>query len=138
MNLENSLPVKGLNDMNAMVINNESIRDGERSIFTLKTKRCSKPMDVLRATLAWYDKGSAQNCAKCLINDLDLIVEKVDSKKQYYPNGLNGKDNKNNVERVRISDTSPSVYTVTVKASNLATQNQNYSLIITGCFEQLD
>lgn len=141
VNMMNSLPIKGLNDMSAVAVNNRPINDGRSDYITVKTKSCGggSKVDSLRATLSWYDPAGSVNCVQCLINDLDLIVEKIDgSRKSFYPNGLNSKDKKNNVERVRIPSSTSETLKITVKASNLATQSQKYSLIVTGCFDILE
>ena len=148
INLMNSLPLSGVNDMDAFGINNRPINDGNFDYIIVKTKRCNNnEMDTLRVTLSWYDPPGARNCAHCLINDLDLVVEKTDNErnsviKRYYPNGLsNGPDTKNNVERIRVTTMSGDedmLLKIIVKARNLSTRNQKYSLIATGCFDVVE
>ncbi len=144
INMKNSLPLQGINDLSAFATNNRSIGDGEIDYIIVKTKACNGSADSLRVTLAWYDPPGATNCAHCLINDLDLIVEKKSStssqvvEKSYFPNGLYQKDTKNNVERIRIAQSLGEVLKISVKATNLSTQNEKYSLIATGCFEVVE
>ncbi len=140
INMANSLPLQGVNDITAIAVNNRLLGDGDFDYITVKTKACSRGGDILRTTLSWYDPAGATNCGHCLLNDLDLLVEKMAQmdgpvEKTYYPNGLNGRDRKNNVERVRVTDNASTFYKISIKATNLATQNQKYSLIITGCFD---
>ena len=141
INMVNSLPIKGVNEMNAFIINNLPINDGRSDYVLVKTKTCGGSIDSIRATLSWYDPAGSVNCVQCLINDLDLVVEKISEtnsvEKKFYPNGLKSKDRKNNVERVRVVKSVSETFKITVKASNLATQNQKYSLVVTGCFDKL-
>ncbi len=143
INLSTSLPLQNANSINAVAVNSRSIRDGETDIFVLKTKQCSgsrNSITGLSVTLSWYDPAGASNCVRCLINDLDLKVEEIKSGgRQFHPNGKHQPDRINNVERIRVyhpgSDTE---YKVTVKAHNLASSTQKYSLIATGCFSIKD
>jgi hypothetical protein len=140
INMANSLPLEGVNDMDALAVNNRSINDGDLDYIIIKTKAnsCANVIDSLRVTLSWYDPPGANGCVHCLINDLDLVVEKMSGsrvEKTYYPNGSTRKDTKNNVERVRVNRSNSETLKITVRASNLATRNQKYSLIMTGCFE---
>ena len=67
-----------------------------------------------------------------MLNDLDLTVISEDGK-TFFPNGLQGPDDKNNVERVRIANPlKGSTYLVRVFGQNLI-ESQEYSLVITGC-----
>ena len=143
VNMVNSLPLKGVNDLNGVVVNNRLINDGRFDTILIKTRSSCSSRDWVRTTLSWYDPPGATNCAHCLINDLDLIVEKMNGRnvveKTYYPNGLNRKDSKNNVERIRITNGGGGMlFKITVRASNLATRNQKYSLIATGCFDVVE
>mmetsp|Transcript_1143 Transcript_1143/g.1729 ORF Transcript_1143/g.1729 Transcript_1143/m.1729 type:complete len:84 (+) Transcript_1143:495-746(+) len=67
---------------------NEGIDRGPRCsnapCVVVKTMDCSSPHDdhPLSVTLSWYDPPGASNCAHCLINDLDLSVEKVGSRQK--------------------------------------------------------
>ena len=144
INMQNSLPLQGVNNLNAVARNNRLIKDGEFDYFIVQTKHCNGSTDPLRVTLVWYDPPGATNCAHCLINDLDLSVEKLGDmgsqrvERSYFPNGLNQKDTKNNVERIRLSQSRDELFKISVKASNLSTPREKYSLIATGCFEVLE
>ena len=94
------------------------------------------------ATLAWYDPAGTSSCAKCLVNDLDLIVTAVNAKgkvipnSRVYPNNSNTeKDHINNVERVRFKMNGRRRYRIRIHASNIVTDTTKFSLIATGCFE---
>mmetsp|Transcript_14730 Transcript_14730/g.27707 ORF Transcript_14730/g.27707 Transcript_14730/m.27707 type:complete len:145 (-) Transcript_14730:367-801(-) len=134
MNLSQSLPLKNTNQLTAVAVNNRSIRDGASDKIILKTKQCST--NVLSVTLSWYDPAGSANCARCLVNDLDLTVKY--NNKMFYPNGGNSADRKNNVERVRVTVTANEQVEIVVTAHNLATPEQKYSLIATGCFDLLE
>jgi len=143
--LNRSLPLPGKNRINAVVRNNRKITDGEDQDFYIRATpgKCANTSykHELRVTLAWYDLPGASSCAKCLVNDLDLIIHQVSASggivpnSKFYPNGLNSKDSRNNVERIRFDMSGKSYYRVRVKAANLATANTRYSLIASGCFQ---
>ena len=68
------------------------------------------------------------------MNDLDLYVTTSSGRRVYFPNGLDGRDSTNNVERVRIDSPTPGdIITVHVEGKNLVSI-QEYSLVVTGCF----
>lgn len=133
MNLSKSLPLKNANQFTGIAVNNRSIRDGASDKIILKTKQCQT--NVLSVTLSWYDPAGSANCARCLVNDLDLTVKK---NKVFYPNGGNSADRKNNVERIRVTVSPNEQVEIVVTAHNLATPVQKYSLIATGCFDILE
>lgn len=87
---------------------------------------------VFSATITWADPPAVSGCVNCLLNNLDLTVRReYGDFRTYYGNG--GEDNKNNVERARITDASNGLYSVTVTASNLAISPQKYSIVMAGC-----
>jgi hypothetical protein len=133
LNLSKSLPLKNANQFTAIAVNNRSIRDGASDKIILKTKQCQT--NELSVTLSWYDPAGSANCARCLVNDLDLTVKK---NKVFYPNGGNSADRKNNVERIRLTVSANEQVEIVVTAHNLATPVQKYSLIATGCFDILE
>ncbi len=129
--LANSFPIRNVNQLNAIAVNNRELRDGETNIFVVNTKQCST--NELSVTISWYDPAGATNCARCLVNDLDLSVQS--NGRVYYPNGNSSPDRKNNSERVRMTTTEGQEISIQVEAHNLATGSQKYSLILTGCFD---
>ncbi len=143
--LDNTLPIAKHNKITAAVRNNKLIGDGEyQDIFIRATPgRCiGKPYQrEFSATLTWYDPEGAVNCAKCLINDLDLIVHSLTGKgaqrkgSRVFPNGANRKDYVNNVERVRFKMAGSRRYRIRVHASNLESAKTRFSLIASGCFK---
>jgi hypothetical protein len=143
--LDRTLPIPGHNKFSALVRNNKVINEGDvHDIFIRATpgKCLNKPYKHdFSATLTWYDPAGASGCTKCLINDLDLIIHwisangKVNYESRVFPNGGTEEDDTNNVERVRFKMTSTRRYRIRIHAANLATAQQNFSLIATGCFQ---
>lgn len=135
--LIHSLPLAGKNRLQAKVFDRQTTTNGHEDVYDVTidgSNECSEP---LSATLVWTDPAGYHGCTNCLLNDLDLEITEVRQSKTYYPNGRNGPDTVNNVERIRISDVSNgSVYNVRVKGTNLLSSSQDYSLIITGCLGQ--
>jgi len=92
--------------------------------------------------------AGANGCTSCVLNDLDLKVEKYGTNGEivntFYPNGLSRPDDKNNAERVRLDGRigeaheglvkKNDTFGIIVKANNLVTKSQKYALVITGCF----
>jgi len=68
------------------------------------------------------------------MNDLDLSVKTSTGTK--YPNGRNSRDKTNTVERIQLSPSNGVEVQVVVNARNFATNQQRYSLAITGCFQE--
>ena len=135
-NLLTSLPLKDENDFSIFVQNDVSLSSGQKLIFDFVINRSSCSSDFA-ATIAWYDPPSSNGCTKCLVNDLDLLVENVHSGKKHFPNGLTRPDTINNLERVRVNDTvSGHKYRVSVQASMLGPgyTKQSFALVVTGCF----
>ena len=134
INMVKSLPLKNANKLNGVVVNNRALIDGKSDTITIKTKQC--PESDLSVTISWYDPAGASNCAKCLVNDLDLSVQK--GGQQFHPNGKNAPDRMNNNERIRLKVGGGEEVKFIVKAHNLATRQQKYSLIAVGCFDVIE
>ena len=66
-------------------------------------------------TLVWTDPPASVGSTSALIHDLDLVVIAQSTGTEYYPNGGDGADNVNNVERVVITNTTEGeTYTIRV------------------------
>lgn len=144
VNLRATLPMNDGTNFNGLIENNREIMDGQEHTFWVRArtaiKRCRLP--ELSVTLAWYDEGAANGCAKCLLNDLDVTVQQTmwtgtPKGPVYRSNNKIDGDDRNNVERVRIYMRKNGRYRITVKASNLSQDSIKYSLISTGCFRVL-
>lgn len=145
--LDNALPIPGYNKIDAIVRNNQEISDKEsHDIYIVATP--AKCMDTsykhkFSATLAWYDPAGSISCAKCLVNDLDIMVQgitqdgDIKSNSKIFPNGANRKDSTNNVERIRFDMEGTKRYRIRIKAANLATAKTSFSMIATGCFKEI-
>ena len=131
VNLINSVPLDGENDMQMKVVNNKFIINGYKDTFTLSIDKsnCDRPLSV---TLAWYDPAAVTGCTNCLVNDLDLFIWTSNGVK--YPNGRSVKDSKNTVERIQINPADGDPVRIVVEAKNFATYGESYSLAVTGCF----
>ncbi|KAL7546088.1 hypothetical protein ACHAWF_009425 [Thalassiosira exigua] len=139
VNLLRSLPLQDENDFGAFVADEVALGDGESKTWYLDLDQegCSSS---LSATLAWNDPPSQANgCTRCLVNDLDLLVENLSRSKTHYPNGRDDPDRTNNIERVRIMDPRAGErYKLTAKAALGPGQaSQTFALIITGCFQEV-
>eukprot|EP00804_Cyclotella_cryptica_P011584 CCRYP_012102-RA/>CCRYP_012102-RA protein AED:0.01 eAED:0.01 QI:401/0.87/0.88/1/0.75/0.66/9/4552/1275 len=135
-NLLTSLPLANENDFNIFVQNDVPIQSGQKLAFDFVLDRSGCSSDFT-ATLAWYDPPASNGCTKCLVNDIDLLVENIQSTTKYYPNGLSRPDRVNNVERVRIKSYAfGKKYRVTVSTNMLGPgySEQKISLVVTGCF----
>jgi hypothetical protein len=140
VNLAASLPLNDGTNFNALAQNNNIINDGEEHTFKIRAKTSACPNPQLSVTVAWYDQGAVNGCVKCLLNDLDVTVQRVTWKGKARGsvfkgnNNANG-DDRNNVERVRVMMKKRRRYNITVKAANLSEQSIKYSMIATGCFD---
>lgn len=93
---------------------------------------------ALRTTLAWTDFPSTPAASANLNNDLDLVVSgpsgtflgNVFSGSQSTTGGV--ADRKNNVEQVTLLAPAAGTYTVTVRAFNVPSSAQTFSLVISG------
>jgi hypothetical protein len=145
--LDKTLPIPGHNVFSALVRNNKVIKDRDvHDIFIRATpgKCFNKPYKhEFSATLTWYDPPGVIGCAKCLINDLDIRVDWITAdgavkyESRVFPNGGTKEDDTNNAERIRFNMTSTRRYRIRIYAANLATAQQNFSFIATGCFRAI-
>lgn len=63
----------------------------------------------------WTDPPASVGSTSALIHDLDLVVIAQSTGTEYYPNGGDGADSVNNVEKVVITDTTEGeAYTIRV------------------------
>jgi len=138
LSLIDSVYLPGYTNIQIQAYNREKIANEQRVSYEVtidQSNGCARNTP-LTVTLVWNDKPGTVGCKNCLINNLDLTVRKKGSSTNYYPNGLNEPDTINNVERVRIIDgvNDRDVYSITVHAQDLDTQDQTYALVATGCF----
>ena len=143
--LDKTLPIPGHNTFNAIVHNNKVIKNTKyidtfiySTPYTCTNESYQHDFSV---TLTWYDRAGAPSCAKCLINDLDIVVHAIDNNgfvkhgSTIFPNGTSHKDDNNNVERIRFNMQGHRKYRIRITAANLETATTKYSMIATGCFK---
>merc|ERR1712226_957181 len=125
------------NGVSAKVVDRTKIEDGDTHEIQVEIAGGCTMMDF-SATLVWHDPAGVSGCSgSCLLNDLDLLVENESTGKKSFPNGLNGVDRFNNVERIRLTHgkdlSEGDILTISVDARNLSTDEQMYALVVTGC-----
>lgn len=89
-----------------------------------------------KVTLVWHDFPGTLGSRVSLVNDLDLKV--VDSNgKEYFPNGLNAPDNRNNVEQIYIKPQdatalfeSGGTFSVSVSGTRIPQGPQPYAIVV--------
>jgi hypothetical protein len=136
--LGDALPLES-NGLRAIVENNREIQAGRYEdywIGILISDECRS--EKVSATLVWTDIPGALGCVTCLLNDLDLEMTPCGGDVTLYPNGKHKADDVNTVERIRSEFQHGDVVNVRVTATNLMDSYQEFSLIVTGCFEMVD
>ncbi|GMH68541.1 hypothetical protein TrRE_jg3824 [Triparma retinervis] len=152
----------GSGGLSTFVVNNEPLARNSNINYEFEIGNCASASDF-SVTLTWFDPTGNPNpiidqdskvptappgqgpwtftkpfCANCLVNDLDMKVIK-NGVATTFPNGRTSKDSKNNVERVLISNAqSGDTYTVNVRATNIFSATQKFSLVASGCFSESD
>ena len=104
INLLNSVPLEDENKIQLIAVNDQIIMDGDKDEYAIKIDTSNGCDSDLRVTLAWYDPPGAVGCMSCVVNDIDVYIEEIGGNSgRIYPNGLSQYDNKNTVERIRVS-----------------------------------
>lgn len=132
VHLEAGMPLDG-SDSLVLFITESVIAAHEEAIFTLNVDGGAGL--ELRATLCWIDLPTTALSSKQLQHDLDLSVTAPGGAK-YTMWGSEEKDKVNVNERVVVpADAVESGrYNVIVSVSELLTDSQSYSLVVTGAF----
>eukprot|EP00594_Rhizosolenia_setigera_P004119 CAMPEP_0178951116 /NCGR_PEP_ID=MMETSP0789-20121207/7037_1 /TAXON_ID=3005 /ORGANISM="Rhizosolenia setigera, Strain CCMP 1694" /LENGTH=1090 /DNA_ID=CAMNT_0020631933 /DNA_START=164 /DNA_END=3436 /DNA_ORIENTATION=+ len=141
VSLIDSLPLKGKNKLKMKVEDGAQITDGSTHSYKLyidkKANDGSDCEEPFTATLTWADPPATVNCQRCVLNDLDLLIERKNGNIQVFPNGLGQRERFNNVERIRTEfNEHGEEFIVKVKAFDLDTADQKYALVMTGCFSE--
>ena len=115
-----------------------SLSTGQNQSFYYKVTNSMVPLNI---TIVWTDYPAAVP-AGGLVNDLDLIVTSPCGD-VYHGNDFVAPfddtfDRTNNVEQVRINSPEIGTYNVTVKAHNIPSGPQDFSLVIAGTVEQTE
>jgi hypothetical protein len=136
ISLADSLYIPRYTNVKTIMYDREEVFQGTSKTYTVvidKVNGCKHP-DV-SITLVWTDPPGAQGCKQCLIHDLDLTVESSLSPGQiFYPNGKDSPDRTNNAERVRREAADKEVFTIKVEGHNIVYGQEQYSLVVSGCF----
>merc|ERR1719491_1597460 len=126
---------EGTEGINFQIWDNETIYSGESKIYSVPILDPSTfRTNELRATLVWTDPPALPFCKKCVLNRIDLSVNKAGDTTIFYPNGLNEPDKLNNAQRVIVEQVAVGeVYNIIIHGMNLAIQPQRFSLVVSGC-----
>ncbi len=101
---------------------------GEQAVRTVEVTDATRPLKV---TLAWADAPAAEGAELALVNDLDLVVERLDGLGAVVQTWLGNSfsrgasvedgtaDRKNNLENVYVVAPEPGTYRITVRAENV-------------------
>ncbi|GMH92511.1 hypothetical protein TrST_g7240 [Triparma strigata] len=137
--LNKAMPLANNNDIQMFVSDGVSLSQAQSEVFTFKIDTSSCTSDDFRMTLVWTDPNASPSCSKCVVNDLDLLVQKSSTEStNYYPNTPNNyrksRDSVNNAERVRISVQNGETVTATVTARSIASGvKQKFAFVASGC-----
>ncbi len=126
--------ISDLEGLKMKFIDGEAIATGELKEYTFEVKDTSFPF---KATLAYTDYPGTS-----IINNLNLIVTTPNGKdyhgNQFAPPFDAAFDPGNNVETIYIQEPIAGQYKVTVLASDVVEGPQDYSLVVSGGFEEKD
>ncbi|CAM9625709.1 unnamed protein product, partial [Ectocarpus fasciculatus] len=130
VHLEAGMPMDGAGETGLLVVESTIGSDGETT--ELVTVDGDAGVE-LRATLAWLDPPATALSAKQLQHDLDLhVIAPSGAKYTMWESGVD--DTVNVVERVivPVESMESGVWSVVVSAKGLLTDEQSYSLVVTG------
>jgi len=134
VSLYHSIPLQnGGNAKIKFMKKEESIENKKSKVYEI-TMSNPAPCADLRMTLVWTDEAAQSGCSKCLVNDLDFSAQ-INGGAVLYPNGKKGKDNKNNAERIIITNLkAKDKVKMTVFGANLNREKMDFALVAVGCF----
>ncbi len=92
-----------------------------------------------KLTIAWVDPDAAPSASSTLVNDLDIVLENIDTSKKYYPytldknnpskNAVRTKANHvDNIEQIEVKNLPAGNYRLIVKGTKVVTDTQEYTL----------
>ncbi|GMH68510.1 hypothetical protein TL16_g04950 [Triparma laevis f. inornata] len=137
--LNKAMPLANNNDVQMFVSDGVSLSQAQSEVFTFKIDTSACTSSDFRMTLTWTDPTGSVSCSKCVVNDLDLLVQKSSTgSTSYYPNTPNNsrkfRDSTNNAERIRISVANGETVTATVTARSIASgSKQKFAFVASGC-----
>ena len=120
------------------LINISSVGHQKESVYTFTTISNSK----FKTTLVWIDPQANPSSKETLVNDLDMVLENVDSGEKFYPytldknhpslNAVQTKANHiDNIEQIEIKDLPAGKYKLRIKGTRVVTDKQEYALVST-------
>lgn len=142
--LNNALSLTNNNDIKTFVSDGSSLTQTKAEVFEFVVDKSGCSATDFAMTLTWTDPSTSSlyGCTNCVLNDLDLKVEKLSSGGSttgtYYPNGGYSRDTKNNAERVRLTnipDGQKIRATVTARSLSYGTK-QKFAFVASGCIGQ--
>uniref|UniRef100_A0A7S1BQP8 subtilisin n=1 Tax=Corethron hystrix TaxID=216773 RepID=A0A7S1BQP8_9STRA len=136
ISLIDTLPLKGKNEFNLFIRDQIRLVEGTKKEFKFKMNKKNCNIKKFSVTLTWMDEPGAVGCTSCLINDIDMHVVK-NGIRRFYPNGLDGEDHKNNVERIQVPANRNDNFLVVIKGTSFITRATYFSAVATGCFQKV-
>lgn len=134
VHLEAGMPMRGVGALGLLVAEQSIASDNE----TVSEINITDGAEIeLRVTLCWLDPPALPFSAIHLLNDLDLVVTSPSN--DIYKMWKSGDaDTANVIERVVVPAESVEggVWSVAVSAKTLSTNEQSYSLVVTGAFTE--
>ena len=133
MNLSAVLWFGNESDFTLKALDRQEIRQGGSQSLCFHLAASS----FFRATLVWTDPPASMYASTLLVNNLDLLVVDHNGNLWYGNNRTAGNtDQVNNVEQVTIPEAAEGDYRVMVVGSDVPQGPQNFSLVVTGAFEE--
>jgi len=139
ISLLDSLPLDKENDISLYVRDREVLNKTSRLQFKRSFLISNCGETNVSVTLVWADFPATAGCTHCLISHLALSAKKGTAQTQFFPNGGNGLDGTNNVQRIRLPVTSGEIVHVKVEVNEGAGglhdmhPKQEFSLVVSGC-----
>jgi subtilisin family serine protease len=124
-----------LNGTVGLFFRDEELSEGavlQYNVSILPTADAQKDLSI---TLVWTDPPGGAGSTKIVLHDLDLKVYGPNGE-EFFPNGLQGADRYNNVERIVVNPTIPgSEYIIEVTGTSVAaTGTQRFAVVANGEF----
>merc|ERR1712079_274453 len=139
ISLLDTICIKHKSSINLKLCDHQIIQNQQTRMHTFTIDMSLCQTNIFTMTLVYNDiplflPGCHTNC---LINDIDIfVIKNNDQSINFFPNGLDTEDEKNNIERIRIYNVQhDDIYTVFIKGDNIMNDfGVMFSLVATGCF----
>ncbi|CAM9326926.1 unnamed protein product [Chrysoparadoxa australica] len=107
------------------------IQEGQALTYNVTILPSADASKSLRVTLVWMDPPQSSGAARAVVHDLNLRVIDRASGNVFYPNGLSGADQANNVEKVTLPSTTPgAVYDIEITAPAISESDSQYFAVV--------